>query len=123
VQTAGGNYVVIDMGRGRYAFYAHMQPGSLRVKRGDRVKPGDVLGRLGNTGNTDAAHLHFHVMDSPSPLRSNGLPFTFTRMTGLGRITDPATLPTGAPVTIDAAAFSGLRHGQMLLADQVVGFR
>lgn len=122
VQTAGGNYVVVDMGRGRYAFYAHMQPGSLRVKRGDRVKPGDVLGLLGNTGNTDAAHLHFHVMDSPSPLQANGLPFTFRRMTGLGQITDPATLATGAPVTIDAAAFSGLRHGQMPMADQVVGF-
>lgn len=122
VQSAGGNHVVVDMGEGRYAFYAHMQPGSLRVELGDRVRAGDVLGLLGNTGNTDSAHLHFHVMDSPSPLQSNGLPFTFTRMRGLGTITNPATLPTGAPVTIDAASFAGKRRDEMPLADQVVGF-
>jgi hypothetical protein len=122
VQTAGGNYVVVAMGRGRYAFYAHMQPGSLRVGVGDRVKPGEVIGLLGNTGNTDAAHLHFHVMDSASPLQSNGLPFVFSRMRGQGLITDPAVLPTGAPVTIDRAAFAGARRGEMPLNDQVVGF-
>jgi hypothetical protein len=49
VQSAGGNYVVVDIGQGRYAFYAHMQPGSLKVKVGDRVKTGQVLGLLGNT--------------------------------------------------------------------------
>ena len=86
------------------------------------MSPGRVLGLLGNTGNTDAAHLHFHVMDSPSPLQSNGLPFVFSRMTGQGQITDPETLPTGEPVTIDAAAFSGVRRDQMPLNDQVVGF-
>ena len=123
MQSAGGNHVVVDMGEGRYAFYAHMQPGSLRVERGDRVEPGDVLGLLGNTGNTDGAHLHFHIMDSPSPLQSNGLPFTFTRMRGMGTITDPATLPTGAPVTIDQASFAGKRRGEMPLNNQVIAFR
>jgi murein DD-endopeptidase MepM/ murein hydrolase activator NlpD len=52
VQTAGGNYVVVDIGRGRYAFDAHLQPGSLEVKVGDQVKTGQLLGKLGNTGNT-----------------------------------------------------------------------
>lgn len=122
VQTAGGNYVVVAIGHGRYAFYAHMQPGSLRVEPGDRVEPGEVIGLLGNTGNTDAAHLHFHVMDSPSPLQSNGLPFVFTRMRGQGLITDPAVLPTGNPVTIDRDAFAGARRGEMPLNDQVVAF-
>ncbi|HEV2727166.1 MAG TPA: M23 family metallopeptidase, partial [Solirubrobacterales bacterium] len=77
-QTAGGNHVVVAMGNGRYAFYAHLQPGSATVKPGQRVAIGQVLGRLGNSGNTDAPHLHFHVMDSPSPLASNGIPFRFT---------------------------------------------
>ena len=45
-----------------------MQPGSLKVKVGDTVKTGQVLGLLGNSGNTDSPHLHFHVMDGPSPL-------------------------------------------------------
>jgi Peptidase family M23 len=57
VQTADGNYVVVDLGRGRFALYAHPQPGSLRVPVGDRVRTGDVLGLLGNTGNTDGPHL------------------------------------------------------------------
>ena len=93
VQTAGGNYVVVDIGKGRYAFYAHMQPGSLKVKIGDAVKTGQVLGLLGNTGNTDGAHLHFHIMDGPSPLLSNGLPFVFTHFTGEGRVTDGQAPP------------------------------
>jgi hypothetical protein len=66
--------VVVKIAPKRFAFYAHMQPGSLRVKEGDRVRKGQILGLLGNTGNTDAPHLHFHIMDGPSPLQSNGLP-------------------------------------------------
>src|SRR5215204_3404371 len=42
VQTAGGNYVVVKLGEGRWAFYAHLQPGSLRVDKGDRVRRGQV---------------------------------------------------------------------------------
>ncbi len=122
VQTAGGNHVVVDMGDDLFAFYAHMQPGSIKVKEGQKLKPGDVIGSLGNTGNTDAAHLHFHVMDSPSPLQSNGVPFVFTRMKGQGVITDPQTLPTGNPVTVDPAAFSGTHRGELPLDNQVVKF-
>jgi hypothetical protein len=55
------------------AFYAHMRPGSLKVKVGDKVVTGQVLGVLGNSGNTDAPHLHFHVMDGPSPLLSRAV--------------------------------------------------
>lgn len=75
IAQADGNSVVLDLGGGRFALYAHLQPGSLRVKRGDRVKRGQVLGLVGNTGNSLAPHLHFHVMDGPSPLASNGLPY------------------------------------------------
>ena len=80
IQMAAGNHVVVDIGEGRFAFYAHMQPGSVRVKVGDKVKTGQVLGLLGNSGNTDSPHLHFHVMDGPSPLVSNGLPFAFNSL-------------------------------------------
>lgn len=72
---ADGNSVVLDLGEGRYALYAHLQPGSLRVRAGDRVARGQVLGLVGNSGNSVAPHLHFHVMDGPSALDSNGLPY------------------------------------------------
>jgi murein DD-endopeptidase len=74
LETLGGNHVVLDIGGGRYALYAHFQPRSLRVKRGDRVRRGQVLGLVGNSGNSTEPHLHFHVSDSPSPLGSEGVP-------------------------------------------------
>jgi hypothetical protein len=79
VDTAAGHYVVEALGDGRFALYAHMQPGSLRVHAGDRVERGDVLGLVGNTGNSTMPHLHFHVMDRASPLDANGLPYVFDR--------------------------------------------
>lgn len=71
----GGNHIVQDIGDGNYAFYAHLKTGSITVKPGDELTSGQDIAALGNTGNTDAPHLHFHVMDSPDPLASNGLPF------------------------------------------------
>ena len=75
----GGNHIVQDIGDGNYAFYAHLKTGSVKVKAGDRAyAPGRSSASLGNTGNTDAPHLHFHVMSTPDPLASNGLPFVFS---------------------------------------------
>lgn len=74
----GGNHVVQDLGDGNYAFYAHLKTDSVKVKPGDRLTTGQVIASLGNTGNTDAPHLHFHVMSTPDPLRSDGLPFVFS---------------------------------------------
>ena len=122
VQTAGGNYLVVDIGSGRYAFYAHMQPGSLKVKIGDSVKTGQVLGLLGNTGNSDSAHLHFHIMDGPSPLLSNGLPFVFTKFTGEGMVTDEAALAAFRVTPVDTAPLSGPHKKEMPLNLEVVGF-
>ena len=78
LEEYGGNHVVQDLGGGNYAFYAHLQTGSVQVQPGDQLSTGQVLGALGNSGNSDAPHLHFHVMSTPDPLRSNGLPFVFT---------------------------------------------
>jgi Peptidase family M23 len=71
----GGNHIVQDIGDGNFAFYAHLKTGSITVKPGDDLKSGQSIAALGNTGNTDAPHLHFHIMDGPDPLASNGLPF------------------------------------------------
>jgi hypothetical protein len=59
--TVGGNHIVVDIGNQKFAFYAHVQPGSLRVKVGDHVKKGQVIALLGNSGNSTEPHLHFHV--------------------------------------------------------------
>ena len=77
LEEYGGNHIVQDIGGGNYAFYAHLKTGSLKVKVGDQLTTGQVIGSVGNTGNSDAPHLHFHVMSTPDPLRSDGLPFVF----------------------------------------------
>ncbi|HSU97457.1 MAG TPA: M23 family metallopeptidase, partial [Gemmatimonadaceae bacterium] len=59
IDNIDGNHVILDLGGGVYAFYAHMQKDSVAVHVGDRVTRGQVLGKLGNTGNTSAPHLHF----------------------------------------------------------------
>jgi Peptidase family M23 len=75
--TAGGNHVVVEIAPRRYVLYAHMRPGSLRVKLGDTVHAGDVLGHVGNTGSSTEPHLHMHVDDQPSFLAGNGVPYEF----------------------------------------------
>jgi hypothetical protein len=83
-----GNHVCLDLGGGRYALYAHLQPGSLRVKVGDEVKAGAVLGLLGNSGNSDAPHLHFQITDGPSPLGDEGIPYEIDAFTEIGTVGD-----------------------------------
>jgi hypothetical protein len=77
LEEADGNFVILDIGHGAYALYAHMEPGSVRVRAGDQVRRGDHIGNVGNTGNTQAPHLHFQMMDGPSGFASNGIPYVF----------------------------------------------
>ncbi|HMH03150.1 MAG TPA: M23 family metallopeptidase [Candidatus Udaeobacter sp.] len=76
-----GNYVMIDHGKNEYSLYAHLQPGSVRVHIGDQVKAGDVIGKLGSSGNSTEPHLHFHVCDKPDPLMCAGIPVNFSNIT------------------------------------------
>lgn len=64
----------------------HLQLKSVRVKAGDTVRRGQVLGLVGNSGHTDAPHLHFHVSDGKDPLASEGVPFVFDTFTRDGVI-------------------------------------
>ena len=77
IENVDGNHVIMDIGDGVWAMYAHFQKGSVTVKVGDEVKKGDAIGKLGNTGNANASHLHFQLMDGPSLLGANGLPYVF----------------------------------------------
>src|SRR5271163_756488 len=79
--TLPGNRIIEELSEGHYAAYAHLRPGSLKVKVGDTVKAGDVLAHLGNTGNSSEPHLHFQVCDAPSFPASEGLPFAIDQYT------------------------------------------
>ncbi|MFC1225768.1 M23 family metallopeptidase [Pedobacter sp. BG31] len=70
-----GNNIVIDLGDGHYAHYMHMQPGSLHVKKGDRVRKGQLLGNIGNSGDAREPHLHFEVTTSAKLLYGEGIPY------------------------------------------------
>jgi hypothetical protein len=79
-----GNYVAIRIGPNRYASYAHLKRGSVRVHVGQRVAAGEVIAQLGNTGQTTGPHLHFQITDGKSFLGSEGVPFVFDRFRFLG---------------------------------------
>jgi murein DD-endopeptidase MepM/ murein hydrolase activator NlpD len=81
-----GNHLVIDLGGGVYAFYAHLVKGSIVVKLGDHVKRAQPLAKLGNTGNSSAPHLHFHLMQGPSVLCSNGMPYVIDGFEAAGSL-------------------------------------
>jgi murein DD-endopeptidase MepM/ murein hydrolase activator NlpD len=100
IETVDGNHVVLDLGGGRFAFYAHLQKNSIKVRPGDQVKKGAVLGKLGNTGNTSAPHLHFHIMNGPSPLASDGLPYLIDAFDFAGQI-DIAAFEAAPDITGD----------------------
>jgi hypothetical protein len=74
LDTVAGNHVIEQIGEGMFATFAHLQPGSLRVKLGDHVRQGQVLGLLGNSGNSTGPHLHFQICDANSVLGCEGLP-------------------------------------------------
>jgi hypothetical protein len=75
--TASGNNIVEDIGGHRYVGYAHFRPGTVTVKIGDSIKRGQVIGKLGNTGNSTEPHLHIQICDAPSFLSCDGVPMQF----------------------------------------------
>ncbi|MFJ7414529.1 M23 family metallopeptidase [Streptomyces sp. NPDC098077] len=113
VRRIVGNHVILDLGDGTYAVYAHVQRGSLRVKAGETVRVGQVLGRVGNSGNTTEPHLHFHLMDSPDLDNARGVPFTW-RGVGVPANNETFTVgePVGEPVEAQAGVQSEARAGE-----------
>ncbi|MFE2278898.1 M23 family metallopeptidase [Streptomyces sp. NPDC059454] len=91
-----GNHVVLDLGDGTYAAYAHLRHGSLAVREGDRVCAGQTLARVGNSGNSTEPHLHFQLMDGPDPDAARGIPFTWRGM-GVPRNGEVFDAPDPAP--------------------------
>jgi len=120
VDNAAGNHLILDLGGGRYALYAHLKPGSFRVHEGDRVHEGQVIAALGNTGKSDAPHLHFQVMDAPSPLAAEGLPFVFRHFTRIGHVDSLKAFVDGTGWRADTAPQP--RTAELPLENDVVGF-
>jgi len=116
IEQADGNHVVVDLGGGRFALYAHMQPGSVKVHVGDAVREGDVLGLVGTSGNSSEPHLHFHISDGPT-LASNGLPYLMRSFSGSRRGVSTAAFDQaiidGKPIATEAVAQPGPRSNVM----------
>ena len=93
-----GNYVLIDHGKNEYSMYAHLQPGSVRVHKGDQVKAGAIIGKIGSSGNSTEPHLHFQLCDKPDPLMCAGVPVNFSNVT-VEWADAPRPIQTGDVVT------------------------
>ncbi len=120
--------MILDIGGGNYALYAHFQPGSIRVKEGDQVKRGDVLALVGNSGNSLAPHLHFHVMSGRLSLASNGLPyeidsFKVTGQNTAGTAAFDEAEAEGTPLKVDPVSPARRVTDAMPLDQTVVSFR
>lgn len=77
VMAYAGNCVIVDHGNSEYSVMMHMQPGSVTVKVGDRVATGQVIGRLGNSGDAFGPHLHYQLQSGPQIFHDQALPFRF----------------------------------------------
>lgn len=77
-----GNYVIIDHGNNEYSVIVHLKKNSLRAKRGERVKQGQVIAQVGQSGLSTEPHLHFEVVSNPDPLKQRGLPVSFYGLEG-----------------------------------------
>jgi murein DD-endopeptidase MepM/ murein hydrolase activator NlpD len=80
-----GNFVILEIAPGVFAHYAHLRPGSVRVRAGEHVHRGDVIGHLGDSGNSGVPHLHFHISNEPEFAGSEGLPYRIVRFTLEGK--------------------------------------
>lgn len=121
LREAAGNYVALDLGDGCYAFYEHLQPGSVRVQPGEHVRRGQVIARLGYTGQSTGPHLHFHVANAAAPLDAEGQPYELERFRLLGGYASAEAFgkTPWAPAEQGAAA---MRHDELPAPMTVVEF-
>jgi hypothetical protein len=109
----GGNHIVLNLGNGSYAFYAHLKPNSASVRIGDHVRKGQQLARTGNSGNSTEPHLHFHLTTTPLPYTGDNIPYEIDHTQYLGTVTPTGLADTRArgertdqlPLAFSAAAF------------------
>ena len=93
-----GNGVILDHGQGEFSLLAHLQPKSLKVKKGERVRAGQLLGLCGNSGNTSEPHVHYHLQNGPDPENADGLPAAFVGLSVDGQRVERAEIVRGQQV-------------------------
>ncbi|HEU4531865.1 MAG TPA: M23 family metallopeptidase [Steroidobacteraceae bacterium] len=123
LENHSGNYVTLDLGGGRFAFYEHLKHGSVRVKVGERITRGQVIGLLGNSGSSSSGpHLHFHVSDANAAHGAEGQPYTFERFSVVGAYDTIGAHTTGEPWKPMRAPGGGARTRELPAANSVVRF-
>ena len=123
LENASGNYVTLDLGAGRYAFYEHLKHGSLHVEAGDRVKAGDVIGFLGNSGSSSSGpHLHFQVADARDDLTGEGVPFVFAGFEAVGTFDNVNAFATNERWRPSPPDEGGMRRGELPAPNSVIVF-
>jgi murein DD-endopeptidase MepM/ murein hydrolase activator NlpD len=80
----GGNSVTVRHAEGEFSYLAHLIPGSIRVRVGQRVLKGDEVGRCGNSGRSTEPHLHFQIQNHPDFYEAVGLPVRFSDVLSAG---------------------------------------
>ena len=108
-----GNNVVLDLGHGVFAVYAHMKHDSATVTVGQKVKKGQIIGRVGNSGNTSVPHVHFHLMRGPLALTYDNVPWEIDHFILLGDATE------GGVVSVPT---TGARTNELPLGSTVSNF-
>ena len=78
LHTVLGNHIIMQT-KNAFAFFAHLQTNSICVMEGQEINAGELIGRVGHSGNSTAPHLHFHLMDSIDLLTAKGVPCAFKR--------------------------------------------
>jgi hypothetical protein len=123
LENASGNYVTLDLGRGHYAFYEHLEHGSITVKRGERVKSGQVIGQLGNSGSSSSGpHLHFHIADARNELAAEGLPYVFRNFEVVGAYEGIETFNTAERWQAPSPTAAGRRSMELPGGNTVIVF-
>jgi murein DD-endopeptidase len=123
LENVSGNFVCLDLGGGRYAFYEHLKRGSVKVKAGARVKSGQVIGLLGNSGGSSSGpHLHFHVGAAQSEFASEGVPYVFSNFEVVGAFETIGAFASGELWKTAPPGADGMRKGELPAANTVVIF-
>jgi len=122
-EDVAGNYLCLGLEGGRFVFYEHLQRGSIAVARGQRVKAGQVIAKVGRSGvNSSGPHLHFHMADQPSTLQAQGRPYAFSGFRPLGQYSSMDEAESGHAWTPRPPAVAVRVNGEMPAPNAVLMF-
>lgn len=84
--NVGGNTVIIKTANKEFLVLCHFKHQSIKVKEGQKIKQGDLLGLCGNTGNSSEAHLHFHIQNIEDLNTATGVKCYFEKLSVNGQL-------------------------------------